>query len=556
MPNDDPNPPACLPSGDELSPASHRGENPFIILGLQPGATHAEVKRAYRALSARLHPDARAGRRSLEPESLKNADETAWGFLRVQEAYRALSDRRQRALWESIPHGHGTYSGPKCELRERGLWSAIGRSAGGQNPARDIHVAGRWLAGRFAHRFSPVTCHRSRTDTAAAWVASALLGTIILFAPKPWHGQTTQVLGLSQTPQAVVTRSLEPPSDWKAPKRRLRTFRNSPGPTHPNLAAHAATMHAASDLGTDIPSPAAPDSTMAHSETDSGDSGSMRPHPADLPATPDANPEHVLLRSAPARNKEDRRRSQMGVGTAIGRWAGTWTAVCLAVERGDLFLGELVLESPARFSWRTIQRGSPDRLQRADRAATSVLDLEWDPPSSLEDAIPLRLKGAEPVVIAGRIRRENGEARSLILESSSGEWMPQCDQWQLHPPSREWIAEGTWILPSEQNPKGPAIAPKYLCLRLERRSGHVDGSFDGNYAVPMPSIASFVRFRFRLPSSLSTESIPWQDDAGSAGTITLFPLGPDWLAVQWVRSSSFSGRPQLSRGASILRRLE
>jgi hypothetical protein len=185
-----------------------------------------------------------------------------------------------------------------------------------------------------------------------------------------------------------------------------------------------------------------------------------------------------------------------------------------------------------------------------------MLDLDWDPPASLEEMIPLRLKGVEPEVIVGRIRWENGEARSLILESRASEQLPQCDEWQLHPPSRGWMAEGTWILPSEQKPKGPAIAPRYLCLRLERRSGRLDGSFDGNYAVPMPSMASFVRFRFQLPSPLSTESIPWQDDAGSGGTIDLFPLGPDWLAVQWVRSSSLSGRPQLSRGASILRRLE
>ena len=62
----------------------------YVVLGLGPGATLADVKRAYRRLARRYHPDINPG------------DETAAAiFRRVAEAYEILSDPGRRRLYDS-----------------------------------------------------------------------------------------------------------------------------------------------------------------------------------------------------------------------------------------------------------------------------------------------------------------------------------------------------------------------------------------------------------------------------------------------------------------------
>lgn len=62
----------------------------YVVLGLAPGATLADVKRAYRRLARRYHPDINPG------------DETAATiFRRVAEAYEILSDPNRRRLYDT-----------------------------------------------------------------------------------------------------------------------------------------------------------------------------------------------------------------------------------------------------------------------------------------------------------------------------------------------------------------------------------------------------------------------------------------------------------------------
>ena len=65
-------------------------ENFYDILGVSKSATDAEIKKQYRLLTKKYHPDI-AG----------NTDENMEMFSKVQKAYEVLSDPIQRALYDN-----------------------------------------------------------------------------------------------------------------------------------------------------------------------------------------------------------------------------------------------------------------------------------------------------------------------------------------------------------------------------------------------------------------------------------------------------------------------
>jgi molecular chaperone DnaJ len=117
---------------------SSRVEDYYARLGVPPTAGPAELRRAYRLLALRCHPD-RAGEASTEL------------FQRISEAYRILSDASARAAYDgrlrdqaspvqrpfasarSNGHGEGEYSGPggRITWRSNGLDRRIPRLSGG-----------------------------------------------------------------------------------------------------------------------------------------------------------------------------------------------------------------------------------------------------------------------------------------------------------------------------------------------------------------------------------------------------------------------------------------
>ena len=64
-------------------------ENPYTLLGLKKGATDAEIRKAYRALAKKLHPD-------VNPDP-KAADR----FKKISAAYSLLTDKDMRARYDS-----------------------------------------------------------------------------------------------------------------------------------------------------------------------------------------------------------------------------------------------------------------------------------------------------------------------------------------------------------------------------------------------------------------------------------------------------------------------
>jgi hypothetical protein len=63
-------------------------ENCYEILGVQPGASAAEIRRAYRRKAKELHPDT-----SHDPEKVEE-------FRRLTCAYKVLSDARERSIFD------------------------------------------------------------------------------------------------------------------------------------------------------------------------------------------------------------------------------------------------------------------------------------------------------------------------------------------------------------------------------------------------------------------------------------------------------------------------
>ena len=66
----------------------------YATLGLQPTATHEQIKRAYRKLARKFHPDV-----SKEPDAENR-------FKAVAEAHEALNDPERRAAYDDIAQRH------------------------------------------------------------------------------------------------------------------------------------------------------------------------------------------------------------------------------------------------------------------------------------------------------------------------------------------------------------------------------------------------------------------------------------------------------------------
>jgi DnaJ-class molecular chaperone len=68
----------------------------YSILGVKPSATVDDIKRAYRQMVFRFHPDR-------NPDSPEAADK----FTQVRDAYAVLSDALKRRVYDSVKHPAG-----------------------------------------------------------------------------------------------------------------------------------------------------------------------------------------------------------------------------------------------------------------------------------------------------------------------------------------------------------------------------------------------------------------------------------------------------------------
>jgi molecular chaperone DnaJ len=75
----------------------------YELLGLKPGAPEADIKKAYKRLARKFHPDLNPGDKSAEAK-----------FKEISEAYAVLSDKKRRADYDRFGFtGPGGYSPPR-----------------------------------------------------------------------------------------------------------------------------------------------------------------------------------------------------------------------------------------------------------------------------------------------------------------------------------------------------------------------------------------------------------------------------------------------------------
>ncbi|XP_026204495.1 dnaJ homolog subfamily B member 9-like [Anabas testudineus] len=80
----------CL--SEALPAASETSRNYYDTLNVEPSATDREIKKAFRKLAIRYHPD---------KNKSADAEKT---FREIAEAYTVLSDKEKRRLYDSVDH--------------------------------------------------------------------------------------------------------------------------------------------------------------------------------------------------------------------------------------------------------------------------------------------------------------------------------------------------------------------------------------------------------------------------------------------------------------------
>ena len=105
--------------------------DPYEILGVQRGASEEEIKKAYKRLSRKYHPDANVNN--------PNRDEAEEHFKEVQQAYYQIMKEKQQGGGYGYGGGYSSNSGG---------YSCAGSHGFGQNESPKMQAAANYIASR------------------------------------------------------------------------------------------------------------------------------------------------------------------------------------------------------------------------------------------------------------------------------------------------------------------------------------------------------------------------------------------------------------------------
>jgi molecular chaperone DnaJ len=100
--------------------------NPYEVLGVSPNASDDEIKKAYRNLSRKYHPDA-----NINNPNKEQAEEK---FKEVQQAYDEIMMQKQKG--SSGSYGYGGYGG---------AYQSYGQSASGRDTSPQMQAAANYI---------------------------------------------------------------------------------------------------------------------------------------------------------------------------------------------------------------------------------------------------------------------------------------------------------------------------------------------------------------------------------------------------------------------------
>lgn len=150
--------------------------DPYQVLGITRNATEEEIKKAYKALSRKYHPDA-----NINNPNKEAAEET---FKEIQQAYQQImKDRTEGYQYHGSAYGNGSYNGTGTDsgdfggfgsFRGFGSFGGFGNAYGGSSNTgyeEDSHLraAGNYVRNGYYKEARTVLDGMEQQERTARW---------------------------------------------------------------------------------------------------------------------------------------------------------------------------------------------------------------------------------------------------------------------------------------------------------------------------------------------------------------------------------------------------
>lgn len=123
----------------------------YEVLGVSRNADDAQIKKAYRKLAKKYHPDTNAGDAAAEQK-----------FKEVTEAYTVLSDKEKRKMYDQFGHAAFDQAGGAGNAGDNGYWKTYGGPGGSY---QEYHFEGGNMDDMFRDIFGDIFHHGSAGDS-------------------------------------------------------------------------------------------------------------------------------------------------------------------------------------------------------------------------------------------------------------------------------------------------------------------------------------------------------------------------------------------------------